>query len=98
VPLPPEKPVLEIVDVSLMQGPGGEFWIGGKVRNNGLVEVFFVQTRLTLFDRFGKELRVLNSAPIDKIDPGATVEFNTIKSIFPSENVADYSLTVYAGE
>jgi hypothetical protein len=80
-----------------MQGPGGEFWMEGKVKNNGDVEVFLVQTRLTLYDRFGKVLRILNSAPIDKIDPGETVKFNVIKSIFPSDNVATYTLTVFSG-
>jgi hypothetical protein len=90
--------VLEIVEETLLQGPGGEFWIGGGVKNNGDVELFLVQTRLTLYDRFGGVLRVLNSAPIEKIDPGETVKFNVIKSIFPSENVASYNLTVYSGD
>ncbi len=96
--LHPPKPVLEIVDEALMQGPGGEFWIGGGVKNNGDVELFLVQTRLTLYDRFGGVLRILNSAPIEKINPGETVKFNLIKSTIPSENVATYNLTVHAGE
>ena len=46
LPPPPPGPVLEIVDETLLLGAGGEFWIGGKVKNNGDVEVFLVQHSL----------------------------------------------------
>jgi hypothetical protein len=89
------KPTLEFVDVDdSLQGPSGEFYIAGKIRNNGDVEMFNVQVRLTLYDRYDKALQVLNSAPIEKIDPGATEEFNLIKARILKTNVATYNLTV----
>ena len=92
------RPVLEIVETTELEGPGSEFWLSGKVRNNGNVDRLQVQVRLEIFDKYNKSLQVLNSAPIDKIDAGATREFNVIKASILKSNMASYELTVRSGK
>ncbi|MFQ5800753.1 MAG: FxLYD domain-containing protein [Candidatus Hydrothermarchaeales archaeon] len=82
------------MEETLLQGPGGEFWIGGKIRNNDDAEALYVQASLTLFDKYGKVLDSRKSVPIDRIDPGETVEINVIKSDILKVNVARYNLSV----
>jgi hypothetical protein len=79
-----------------LAGPSGKFWISGKIRNNGEVELFNAQVRLTVFDRFGKVLEFKNTPHIAKIDPGTTVDFNLIKLEILKENVYSYNLTASA--
>ncbi len=96
---PPEpRPVLEIVDEELLQGPGGEFWISGGIRNNGDIEMYNVQASLTLFDRFGNVMEAKKSAPIEVLNPGVTVKFNLMRSEFLKSNIADYNLTAEGRE
>jgi len=91
---PPQRPELEVVEQSLELGPGGEFWLSGRIRNNGERERFHVQARLTLYDDQGRVLKVLNSAPISKLSPGESMEFNTIKTNILAANVARYNVSV----
>ncbi len=81
----------------MSEGPSGEFWLEGRIRNNGGADQFLVQVRLTMFDRYGKAYRPLNSAPIEKIGAGESAEFNTIKTQILNSNVASYNLTVITG-
>ncbi len=96
-PPPEDRPILEIIDETPLSGPGDEFWIGGKIRNNGDVEQFYVQAYLVLYDKFGTAIETKKSAPLDKILPGETVEFNIIKASKLRPNVAGYNLTAQAG-
>lgn len=91
------RPVLEIIDETISEGPSGEFWLEGQIRNNGGTDQFLVQVRLTLFDKYGKAFPTLNSAPIEKIGAGETAEFNTIKTTILKSNVATYNLSVRTG-
>jgi hypothetical protein len=95
---PTPKPTLEVVEETILESPTHKFWIGGKIKNNGDVELFNAQVRLTIFDRFERVLDVTNSPPIAKIGPGATAEFNVIKSDILKKNVHTYNLTAYADE
>jgi hypothetical protein len=89
---------IEVIDVVLSEGPSGEFWIDGKLTNDGEMEVFNVQVRLTLHDRFGNVLDTLNSAPIAELNPGETIAFNKIKSSKLKIHVETYTLAVQIKE
>jgi hypothetical protein len=92
------KPTLELVDETLVDNVEDKFWLGGKVRNNGETEVYSVRVRITLYNDMHAELQTLNSVPIDRIGPGETVEFNTIKSDKVITAVARYEVTILTGE
>lgn len=91
------KPILEILERKELQGPSGEFWIEGKIKNNGGVEAVYVQASLVLIDMEENVIRSMNSAPIEKINPGATSNFR-IRSDILKSNVLRYNLTVQAGK
>jgi hypothetical protein len=92
------KPTLELVDETILDNVEDKFWLGGNVRNNGETEVFSVRVRLTLYNEMGSILQTINSVPIDRIGPGKTVVFNTIKSDKITIAVARYEVTIHTGE
>ncbi len=92
------KPTLELVDETIIDNVEDKFWLGGKVRNNGDSEALSVKVRITLYNDMHAALQTLNSVPIDRIGPGETIEFNTIKSDKVKTAVARYEVTIHTGE
>ncbi len=85
---------LEIVEEGIIDNVDGNFWLGGKVRNNGDSEALSVRVRLILYNEMDSVMQILNSVPIDRIGPGDTVEFNVIKSDKIKSAVARYEVTI----
>jgi hypothetical protein len=91
------KPTLELVDETIVDNVEDKFWLGGNVRNNGETEVFSVRVRLTLYNEMGSIMQTINSVAIDRIGPGETIEFNTIKSDKITTAVARYEVSIHTG-
>jgi hypothetical protein len=92
------KPTLVVLDETIVDNVEDKFWLGGKLRNNGETETFSVKVRLTLYNEMGSIMQTINSVPIDRIGPGETIEFNTIKSDKVKTAVASYEVSIHSGE